>query len=137
MLTEFDVPVYVTSGNHDIGGWNQTPPPAGSARKNWWKYFGWSWLDNEDPLFPYHTQDYYFTYNNTVFIGLESYDNYDYWRPNIYGNTSYTNQQIAWLNNTLSLFPNYKKVLFHHYDFQEQLSLSALGIDMSLWSYSL
>ena len=135
LLTEFDVPVYVTSGNHDIGGWNQTPPPAGSARKNWWKYFGWSWLDNEDPLFPYHTQDYYFTYNNTVFIGLESYDNYDYWRPNIYGNMSYTNQQIAWLNNTLSLFPNYKKVLFHHYDFQEQLSLSALGIDMSLWGH--
>ena len=135
VLSEFDVPVYVTSGNHDIGGWNQTPPPAGSSRKNWWKYFGWSWLDNEDPLYPYHTQDYYFTYNNTVFIGLESYDNYDYWRPNIYGETSYTNQQLNWLNSALALFPNYKKVLFHHYDFQNQLSLAALGIDMSLWGH--
>ena len=135
LLTEFEVPVYVTAGNHDIGGWNQTPPPAGSARKNWWKYFGWSWLNNEDLSFPYHTQDYFFTYNNTVFIGLESYDNYDYWRPAIYGETSYTDQQIAWLNNTLSLFPNYKKVLFHHYDFKEQLVLSSLGIDLSLWGH--
>jgi 3',5'-cyclic AMP phosphodiesterase CpdA len=49
LLSEFDIPVYVTSGNHDIGGWNQTPPPAGSARRNWWKYFGWNWLDSEDP----------------------------------------------------------------------------------------
>ncbi|HNW25107.1 MAG TPA: T9SS type A sorting domain-containing protein, partial [Candidatus Cloacimonas sp.] len=49
--------------------------------------------------------------------------------------TSYTNQQLNWLNNTLALFPNYKKVLFHHYDFQDQLSLAALGIDMSLWGH--
>jgi hypothetical protein len=135
LLSEFDIPVYVTSGNHDIGGWNQTPPPAGSARRNWWKYFGWNWLDSEDPNWLYHTQDYYFTYGNTIFIGLESYDNYDYWRLNIYGTTSFTDQQIAWLNSTLSLFPNYTKVLFHHYDFQDELNLSALGIDLALWGH--
>jgi len=46
VLGELEVPVYLTSGNHDIGGWQQTAPPAGSARRFWWKNFGWSWLDN-------------------------------------------------------------------------------------------
>lgn len=135
LLSELEVPVYVTSGNHDIGGWDETPPSAGTARRNWWKYFGWKWLDNTNPIWLYHTQDYFFTYNNTVFIGLESYDNYDSWRYNIYGSTSYTNQQITWLNNTLALFPDYTKVLFHHYDFQDELNLSALGIDLALWGH--
>lgn len=136
VLAEIRVPVYVTSGNHDIGGWDSTPPVDGSSRRNWWKYFGWSWLDNADVNWQYHTQDYFFTYGNTVFIGLESYDNYDYWRPNIYGNESYTDQQMAWLSNTISLFPDYSKLLFHHYDFQDELDLSALGIDMALWGHT-
>ncbi|PKN72944.1 MAG: hypothetical protein CVU50_05300 [Candidatus Cloacimonetes bacterium HGW-Cloacimonetes-3] len=136
VLAEMKVPVYVTSGNHDIGGWYSTPPVAGSSRRNWWKYFGWSWLDNTDVNWPYHTQDYFFTYGNTMFIGLESYDNYDNWRPTIYGNESYTNQQMAWLSDTTSMFPDYNKVLFHHYDFQSELNLSALGIDMALWGHT-
>lgn len=135
VLSELEVPVYLTAGNHDIGGWNSTPPSAGSARRSWWSYFGWDWLDNESPTWPYHTQDYYFSYNNTLFIGLESYDNYDYWRQNIYGSSSYTAQQLAWLNNVVSLFPGYTKVLFHHYDFQEQLDLGSLDVDLALWGH--
>jgi hypothetical protein len=135
VLSELQVPVYITAGNHDIGGWSSTPPPAGSSRRNWWKYFGWSWLDNADVNWPYHTQDYYFTYGNTVYIGLESYNNYESWRTNIYGSDSFTNQQMTWLSNTISQFPGYKKLLFHHYDVQSQLNLSNLGIDIALWGH--
>ncbi|MDD2230157.1 MAG: metallophosphoesterase [Candidatus Cloacimonetes bacterium] len=134
-LSEMEVPVYVVSGNHDIGGWNSTPPPAGSSRRNWWKYFGWKWLDNASTSWLYHTQDYYFTYGNTVFIGLEAYNNYENWRTNIYGSDSFTNQQMTWLSNTVNAFPDYTKVLFHHYDFQTQLDLGNLGIDMALWGH--
>jgi len=136
LLSELEVPVYVTSGNHDIGGWDQTPAAQGSSRRSWWRYFGWSWLDNTDTNWPYHTQDYYFTYNNTVYIGLESYDNYDNWRWNIYGNDSFTDQQMNWLNATVNAFPDQTKVLFHHYDFQDELNLTALDLDMSLWGHN-
>ncbi|MDY0151223.1 MAG: metallophosphoesterase [Candidatus Cloacimonas sp.] len=132
VISELQVPVYLTTGNHDIGGWNSTPPPQGSSRYNWWDYFGWSWLDNTDVNWPYHTQDYFFTYNNTLYIGLEAYNNYDNFRPGIYGTDSFTDQQIAWLNNTIGLFPGYNKLVFHHYDFQDDLNLSAMGLNMSL-----
>ena len=33
--SEFQIPVYLTAGNHDIGGWVATPPPAGTARRDW------------------------------------------------------------------------------------------------------
>jgi len=135
LLTLFDIPVFLTAGNHDIGGWNSTPGPQGVARRNWWKYFGWSWLYNTNPNWNPHTQDYYFTYNNVLYIGLESYDNYDSWLSNIYGDQSYTNQQMTWLNNTVDQFPDYAKVLFHHYDFSDQLDLNALDIDISLWGH--
>ncbi len=135
VLAEMEVPVYLTAGNHDIGGWNSTPPVAGSSRRTWWRYFGWSWLDNTDTNWPYHTQDYYFNYGNTLYIGLESYDNYDNWRPNIYGTESFTDEQMAWLNDTVNMFPLQNKVLFHHYDFQEELDLDGMGIDMALWGH--
>jgi len=135
LLSEMEVPFYLTSGNHDIGGWDSTPAPQGSARRNWWRYFGWSWLDNPNYSWGNHHQDYYFHYGNTHYIGLESYDNYDSWRYMIYGAQSYTPNQLSWLNSTLNLFPEYRKVLFHHYDFSSQLDLTALGIDLSLWGH--
>ncbi|MDD4308802.1 MAG: metallophosphoesterase [Candidatus Cloacimonetes bacterium] len=135
VISELQVPVYITAGNHDIGGWTSTPPSQGSSRRSWWRYFGWSWLNNTNVNWNWHTQDYSFTYNNTVFVGLEAYDNYDAWRPNIYGYESFTDQQMLWLSDTVSLFPGYNKVLFHHYDFQEELNLGALDIDLSLWGH--
>jgi len=135
VLAEFEVPVFLTSGNHDIGGWNSTPPPAGSARRNWWRYFGWNWLDNPSTTWNQHTQDYSFIYGNTHFIGLEAYLNYDNWRSNIYGGQSFIYSQINWLNNQLTLHPDKTRVLFHHYDFSDQLDLSQLGVDMALWGH--
>ncbi len=135
LLEEFEVPCYVTSGNHDLGGWNATPPPQGSARRNWWRYFGWPWLDNPDSNWPLHTQDYDFIYGDLHFIGLEAYDNYDNWRANIYGGQSFIYDQIYWLDQRLSLHPDKTRVLFHHYDFSEQLDLNLLGVDLALWGH--
>jgi predicted MPP superfamily phosphohydrolase len=134
VLGEFEVPVYLVAGNHDIGGWTGTSPPAGSARKFWWKNFGWSWLDNTSSSWQYHTQDYTFEYGQTAFIGLEAYDNYDNYLPSIYGSTSFTQNQLAVLSDFCLDYPN-PIVLFHHYDFAEQLNLNTLGVDMSLWGH--
>ncbi len=135
LLGELEVPVYVTSGNHDIGGWPSTSPPAGSARRFWWKNFGWSWLDNTSASWPYHTQDYSFDYGPVHFTGLESYDNYDNYLPAVYGGSSYTAAQLQWLQADLAASGAETKVLFHHYDFQDQLNLNALDLDMALWGH--
>ncbi len=132
---EMQVPIYVVSGNHDIGGWNATPPPQGRARRNWWKYFGWQWNYNPSLTWTQHSQDYSFTYNNVHYIGMESYINYDNWWQMIYGNQSFTTNQMIWLNNTLAIYPNHTKVLFYHYDFSNQLSLTNLGVHMALWGH--
>ncbi len=134
-IAELEVPVFITAGNHDIGGWTNTPPPAGSARRNWWRYFGWKWLDNADSNWHTHTQNYFFSYGDLLYVGLEAYDNYDNWRSYIYGGQSFIYSQLSWLNQTLSLYPDKTKVLFHHYDFSDQLNLNNLGISLSLWGH--
>jgi len=136
ILYEMQVPIYVVSGNHDIGGWNSTPAPQGSARRHWWKYFGWQWNYNPSLTWTQHTQDYSFTYNNVHFIGMEGYINYDNWWSMIFGGQSFTNNQMIWLNNTLTLYPHHTKVLFYHYDFSDQISLSSLGFAMGLWGHT-
>lgn len=135
VMAQFEVPFFLTVGNHDVGGWNDTPPPAGSSRKSWWRYFGWPWLDNPDTNWGRWTQDYSFVYGAVHYIGLEAYDNYDNWRSNIYGGQSFIYSQLQWLNQQLQLHPDKTRVLFHHYDFSEQLNLSALDIDMALWGH--
>lgn len=136
VISQSKVPIYLTVGNHDVGGWNATPPPQGSARRNWWKYFGWSWLDNTDANWGKYTQDYSFTYLNTHYIGLEAYDNYDNWRAQIYGGQSFILSQMQWLNSELMMHPDKKKLLFFHYDFSDQLNAEALGVDMLLWGHT-
>ncbi len=135
VLSELQVPFFLTGGNHDLGGWNSTPPPQGSSRRNWWRYFGWPWLDNPDSNWGLWTQDYSFVYGSTHFIGLEAYDNYDNFRANIYGGQSFIYSQMAWLGQQMQLHPDKNRILFHHYDFSDQLSLSSLGIDMALWGH--
>jgi len=55
---------------------------------------------------------------------------------NIYGDKSFTNDQLAYLNSVLNNIPaNEKKILFYHYDFSNQLNLSTLGIDLALWGH--
>ncbi len=131
-LREFQVPVFLTAGNHDIGGWEETPPVDGTARRNWWKFFGWKRLENPPSGAPLRTQNYSFDYGPVHFTGLEAYDNYDYWRFEYYGYESFTFSQMNWLGQDLAASDRQVKVLFHHHDFDNELNLSALGVDMSL-----
>ncbi|MCB5270893.1 MAG: metallophosphoesterase [Candidatus Cloacimonetes bacterium] len=136
LLALIEVPVYVVSGNHDIGGWNSTPGPQGSARRHWWRYFGWPWLNNSSTSWAYHTQDYSFDYGDVQYIGLETYINYDRWRNNIYGNNSMISSQRNWLENEIALSPASARVLFYHYDFDEEIYLDELNTDLSLWGHT-
>ncbi|MBN2564583.1 MAG: metallophosphoesterase, partial [Candidatus Eisenbacteria bacterium] len=136
IMREFDVPVYIVAGNHDVGGWDSTPPPAGTSRRNWWKFFGWRRLGDPPPAEQIYTQNYTFDYGGAHFIGLEAYDNYDNWRHAIYGRESFTNRQLAWLVGDLSLIdPATPTIAFYHYDFGDELNLSTYGIDCGLWGH--
>lgn len=134
-LGEFEVPVYLTAGNHDVGGWNDTPPSDGTARRDWWRFFGWRKLDSPPPGELIYTQNYSFDYGPVHFVGLEAYDNYDSWRYGTYGAESFTSRQITWLQADLAAAGASYNVLFHHYDFDNELNLSSLGLDMSLWGH--
>jgi len=133
LLTEFDVPVYLTAGNHDIGGWSDTPPPDGTARRNWWHFFGWNRLYNPPPGAPWYTQNYSFDYGSVHYVGLESYVNYDDWHASTYGATSFTAGQLQWLSaDLLAAAGSLSQVLFYHYDFSNQINLAALNVEMAL-----
>jgi len=135
-LYEFTVPTFLVTGNHDIGGWSTTPPSDGTSRRDWWRFFGWPRLDNPPPGAPLHTQNYSFDYGPIHFVGLESYNNYDRWRDSLYGSDSFISEQLAWLNQDLAAASGSEaEVLFYHKDFQYQLNLSALGVDMALWGH--
>jgi predicted MPP superfamily phosphohydrolase len=132
-LTEFEIPVFLVAGNHDIGGWDNTPPPDGTARRNWWRFFGWKRLDDPPPGAPWRTQNYSFDYGPVHCTALESYINYDGWRSNIYGNESFTSNQMQWLSQDLAgAAGSQTQVLFYHFDFSDQISPSALGVEMVL-----
>jgi hypothetical protein len=136
IMREFDVPVYIVAGNHDVGGWDSTPPPDGTARRNWWKFFGWRRLYDPPPSETIYTQNYAFDYGGVHFVGLEAYDNYDNWRHAVYGRESFTNRQLAWLSSDLALVdPATPVVAFYHYDFGDELNLSTYGIDCALWGH--
>ena len=136
LLTEFDVPTYLIAGNHDIGGWSSTPPPDGTARRDWWRFFGWKRLDSPPPGAPWYTQNYSFDYGPVHFVALEAYDNYDYWRYGIYGGDSFTSGQMQWLSQDLAAASgSAAQVLFYHYDFSRQINLYSLGVEMALWGH--
>lgn len=141
-MDELDVPFFLSSGNHDIGGWDATPPPAGTARRNWWRYFGWPYLDNPPPGVAEHSQNYWFDYGPVRMIGLEAYNNsgsYDDFEPATYGTDSFTQEQLDWLAATIAATPpGMKKVAFYHYDFKNQLNnnLVPLGLDAGLWGHN-
>ncbi|MBK6733881.1 MAG: metallophosphoesterase [bacterium] len=131
-LREFRVPVYLIAGNHDIGGWDDTPPPDGTSRRTWWRFFGWKRLDNPPIGAPLRTQNYSFDYGPVHFAAMEVYDNYDGWRFEHYGATSFTTHQLLWLQMDLAATTRDTKVLLYHYDFASQLNLATLGLDMAL-----
>ena len=136
LMGELTVPVYLIAGNHDLGGWPWTPPPDGTARKDWWRFYGWKRLADPPPGAPARTQDYTFTLGQVRYVALESYDNYDSWREEIYGAESFTDDQMNWLSSTLSASSSPAHVMFYHYDFQGELSANALGVDMMLYGHT-
>lgn len=136
VLKELTVPLLMVPGNHDIGGWSDTPPPDGNSRRAWWRFFGWRQLADPPPGDPRRTQDYSFDHGGVHFVGLEAYDNYDGWRYPIYGQESFTDDQMAWLANDLNLAdPTAPKIVFYHFDFAGELNLQSLGIDCALWGH--
>jgi hypothetical protein len=133
---ELDVPVFIVGGNHDLGGWDDTPPSDGTARRDWWSFFGWRYLADPPPDEYIFTQNYSFDYAQAHFTGMEAYDNYDSWRYWIYGPDSFTSRQMNWLYDDLALAdPSAAKILFYHYDFSGQIDLEALGVDCALWGH--
>ena len=135
LLLELDVPMFLVSGNHDIGGWTSTPPPDGTARRQWWRFFGWPRLFNPPAGAPEYTQNYSFDYGPVHYIGMEAYDNYDMWWSGIYGSESFTSGQLNWLNQDLAATSSQAQVMFFHYDFQQQLNLNTLGVEMALYGH--
>jgi predicted phosphodiesterase len=136
LLAKFEVPVYIVPGNHDLGGWDATPPPQGTAHREWWRFFGWRQRVIPPVQVEYYTHDYSFDYGNVHFTGFEAYDNYDSYMYAVFGSTSFTSSQISWLQNNLANAGDKTKVLFYHYDFKHELNLSALGVDMALWGHT-
>jgi len=120
MLSRLRDPVFVTSGNHDIGGWQPTPPPDGTSRKNWWRYFGWPYLGAPPPG-EHHSQDYSFDYGLLHAIGMEAYINsgsYDHYMQPTWGAQSMTTEQMGWLAfEVAAVPPGHTKIAFFHYDF--------------------
>ncbi len=133
VLGEFAVPVFLTGGNHDLGGWDATPPSDGTARRDWWRFFGWKRLADPPAGAPARTQDYSFDYGPVHYVGLESYNNYDDYLPQYYGTDSFTAAQLQWLGADLAAAAgSASQVLFTHYDFQNQVDLGALGVELAL-----
>ncbi len=137
ILTELKVPVFAVAGNHDIGGWSDTPPPDGTARRNWWRFFGWGWLSDPPAGVSTRTQDYSFDYGPVHFVGLEAYINYDGWNWSTYGPESFTDEQMQWLRDDLSAAGgSTSDVLFYHYDFKNEIDLRELGVELALYGHT-
>jgi predicted phosphodiesterase len=135
LLHELEVPLFLVAGNHDLGGWDSTPASDGTARRTWWKYFGWEYLSSISTT-DTTTQNYTFNYGDVHFIGLEAYDNYDEWRYELYGETSFISSQLQWLSEDLTEHASSPlKILFYHYDFKHELNLSTLGVDAAFWGH--
>jgi 3',5'-cyclic AMP phosphodiesterase CpdA len=136
VLGEFQVPVFLTSGNHDVGGYLSTPVPIGTGRRNWWRFFGWKRLASPPSGAPARTQDYSFDYGPVHYVGLEAYLNYDGWQSQYYGSQSFVGPQLQWLNADLAAaVGSASQVLFYHDDFGEQLDLGRLGAEMALYGH--
>jgi len=135
LLSELEVPFYLVAGNHDLGGWYDSPPSQGTARRDWWRFFGWKWLLDPPEVEPYRTQNYSFRYGSEHFIGMESYINYDDYLWEFYGDVSFTSNQLEWLETQLSGSGAENQILFYHMDFDEQINLNAMGIEMVLYGH--
>lgn len=152
MINRLQDPMFVVSGNHDIGGWKPTLPPDGTSRKDWWRHFGWPFLASPPSADTSHSQNYSFDYGLLHCIGLEAYINngqYDSYLTSIYGAQSFTQEQMNWLAQNLASVPvGHAKLLYYHYDFGgtngtggpnaafSQINPSALGLTGAIWGHN-
>jgi hypothetical protein len=154
MISQLYPPMFLATGNHDIGGWKPTAPPDGTSRKNWWRYFGWKFLGSPPAGDPYHSQDFSFDYGLLHVIGLEGYQNdgsYDGYMTNIWGAQSMSQEQMNWLAADVAAVPvGHSKLAFFHYDFggtnpqtglanpnfTQFANLNALGLDGVIWGHN-
>jgi len=120
LLSETDVPVFVTPGNHD----------QGYGSKNWWKYFGWGYLDPQSPdNFGYYTPDYSFDYGDCHFTLPAALEH----------SAGFDTLQMDWINADLTAAGNAAlKVMAYHCDFEDQLPevFSTHGVNLALWGHT-
>ena len=136
LVGELEVPVYLVTGNHDVGGWDATLPPDCTSRKDWWRFFGWPYLASPPPGDAARTQDYSFDYGSCHFTGMEAYLNYDDCMYSIYGDQSFRPAQLTWLSSDLAAASGSAlQILFYHKDFSSQVNLSSLGVDLCLYGH--
>ncbi|MBI5837168.1 MAG: metallophosphoesterase [Candidatus Eisenbacteria bacterium] len=133
-------PIFLVAGNHDVGGWTATPVPIGTARVDWWRFFGWPSFASPPAGFPYHSQVYSFDYDSLHVAGMEAYNNYDNYLPGTYGTDSFTAEEMNWLQADLAAATGKRKLFFYHYDFNQgnsgkQINLATLGLDGAIWGH--
>ncbi len=136
-LEKFQVPVFLTSGNHDIG----------DGMEPWWEFFGWPYLNyydqvhwNGGPL----TQDYSFDYGNLHVVAPMTWVNYNDFQSSIYGDHSMIQSQLSWLHQDLSTVEGDPYlVMFYHYDFgwyddapQMPEFFNQYGVNLALWGHT-
>jgi len=136
-LERFQVPVFLTSGNHDVG----------DGMEPWWDYFGWNYLNTYDsthwdggPV----TQDYSFDYGNLHLVAPMTWVNYTGFQSWIYGYHSMISSQIDWLHQDFSSVQGDPYlVMFYHYDFgwyddQPQMPqfFNQYEVDLALWGHT-
>ena len=136
-LERFQVPVFLTSGNHDVG----------DGMEPWWEFFGWPYLNYYDPA---HwddgpvTQDYSFDYGNLHVVAPMTWVNYIYFQYWIYGYHSMIQCQLDWLHQDLSSVEGDPYlVMFYHYDFgwyddepQMPQFFNQYEVNLALWGHT-
>lgn len=136
LLQKFKVPVFIVPGNHDLGGWELAPPSQGTSHRDWWRFFGWRQRESSPTQPEYYVHDYSFDYGNVHFVGMEASVNYDNYMYEVYGEMGFIPSQLEWLENDLYNAGDKIKVLFYHFDFNDDIDLSTLGADMALWGHT-
>lgn len=132
MIREITSGFCYTPGNHELGEWCGT----GDGRRNMWEFFGWNQLDpTQADHWPSGTRDWLFDLGPVSILFMESWVHYtDYW-DGYYPETSFTSDQLAWLQYQAQTREDQAAVvLAYHHDFDDQLEsmLPQLGVDVTL-----
>ncbi|GEM_PF-5242982 len=132
MIRGFTSGFCYTPGNHELGEWCG----SGDGRRNMWPSFGWPDLDPSQPgHWDASTRDWVFDLGPLSFLFMESWVHYtDCWEG-YYPDTSFTEEQMAWLRYQAQIREDQASVILsYHHDFDDQLwsTLPDLGVDLTL-----